>query len=220
MSDLNPVEQEIVEDMLSRRADLSGGVAGLLELHAALVRCYDNAGTFFTCGNGGSHSDAVHIVGELCKSFERVRPVPATIRAKLLELPQGDRLADHLEAGFRAHTLGCNSALKTAIENDNPLRNIAFAQELFALMRPGDVVLALSTSGNAANCGMALSTAKAVGGVTAVLTGPDGGAMGAAGDIIIKAPGDSVKVIQEAHIVLWHTLCLLVEGHYFSERLR
>lgn len=217
MSDLNPVEQEILDGMLSRRGDLSCCVGGLLSLHGALVQCYDDGGTLFTCGNGGSHADAVHIVGELCKSFERVRPVPEAVRGKLLALPYGDTLSEHLEAGFRAHALGCNSALKTAIENDSPVRNIAFAQELLALMRGGDVLLALSTSGTAENCRMALSTARAVGGVTAVLTGPDGGAMGREGDIVLKVPGDSVKEIQEGHIVVWHTLCLLVEGHYFSE---
>ena len=64
---------------------------------------------------------------------------------------------------------------------------------------------------------MALSVAKARGGVTAVLTGSHGGEMAGFADIAIKAPGNSTKVIQEAHAAIWHTLCLLIEARYFSE---
>ena len=112
-------------------------------------------------------------------------------------------------------TLGLNSALKTAIENDCALPNIAFAQELNALMKPGDMLLALSTSGNAVNCLMAMSVAKAKQCTVAVLTGPNGGKMAEHADISIYAPGADTKQIQEAHIVIWHTLCCLIEAHYF-----
>jgi len=217
MLPLLPVEQEILDAMRTRRPDLEPCVAPLLDLHAALVRCYDSGGTLFTCGNGGSNADAMHIVGELCKSFERKRPVPEALRQRLAGLPHGKALAEHLEAGLRAHALGFNGALKTAVENDSPLRDIAFAQELNALVRPADVLLALSTSGNADNCLMAISVAKAHGATAVALTGPKGGKMAEAADLAIKAPGEATKIIQEAHIVLWHTMCLLIEGHYFPE---
>lgn len=217
MITLAPVESAILDAMLQRRPDLALCAPDLLALHEALTRCYDGGGCLFTCGNGGSHTDAIHIVGELCKSFERTRTLPADFAERLRALPGGDALAQHLEAGLPAVALGCNGALKTAIENDSPLRDMAFAQELNALMRPGDVLIALSTSGNAANCLMAMTVAKATGGVAAAITGPKGGKMAAFADIAIKAPGDSTKVVQEAHIVLWHTLCCLVEAHYFPE---
>lgn len=218
MAKLSVVETAVLEEMRARRPDLETCVPDLLALHGALVRCYDAEGGLFTCGNGGSHTDAIHIVGELCKSFERQRPLPDAFSERLRGLPFGEELARHLEAGLPAVALGCNGALKTAVENDSPLRDMAFAQELNALMRPGDVLIALSTSGNAVNCLMAMSVAKAKGGVAAALVGPKGGKMAAVADIVIKAPGDSTKVVQEAHIVLWHTLCCLLEAHYFPTR--
>lgn len=217
MIELNTIEQEILEAMLARRPGLECCVSALLELHDALVTCYDTGGTLFTCGNGGSHADAIHIVGELCKSFERKRPLTESMRQHLEGLPMGSALQAHLEAGLPAITLGLNSALKTAVENDSPQRDIAFAQELNALMRPGDVLLALSTSGNADNCMMALSVARAKGGTGAAMTGPIGGRMAEFADVVIRTPGDSTKAVQEGHAVLWHTTCCLIEAHYFPE---
>ena len=204
--------------MLARRPDLAGCVDSLLALHAALVKAYDGGGQFLVCGNGGSCADAVHIVGELEKSFERKRPVPAEVAKKLKELPFGEELAAYLEVGLPAVALGLNSSLKTAVENDSPVRDIAFAQETYAKVRPGDVVMGISTSGNAGNCLMAMSIAKAMGATVVSMTGPKGGKMAGFADIAIKAPGDSTKVIQEAHLVLYHTFCALIEGHYFPEK--
>lgn len=217
MVQYSPLEQEIMDDMLRRRPDLQCCVESMWQFHDALKKCYDNQGTFFTCGNGGSCTDAQHIVGELCKSFERKRPLKAEIVQTLQSQPLGPELAANLERGLSAVTLGLNSALKTAVENDLPLRDIAFAQELNALIRPGDMLLAISTSGNAQNCLMAMSVAKAYGGVTAVLTGPKGGKMAEYGDIVIRTPGKITKEIQEGHIAIWHTLCCLIEGAYFPE---
>lgn len=217
MKALSLLEREILDDMLKRRPDLAGCVDALTELHGALVRCYDGEGTLFTCGNGGSNADAMHIVGELCKSFERKRPVPLERLEALTDLPFGAELSQHLEAGLRAVALGFNGSLKTAVENDSPMRDIAFAQELNALIRPGDVLIAISTSGNAPNCRMAMSVAKAYGGVAVSLTGPKGGAMAEFAGIALKAPGATTKEIQEAHATLWHTICCLIEAHYFPE---
>ncbi|MCP4645094.1 MAG: SIS domain-containing protein [bacterium] len=217
MPGLNDIEQRIVDDMLARRSDLNECQGALQALHDALVECYDAGRELLLCGNGGSNADAMHIAGELCKSFERKRPVPPDVVEQLQGLPYGEELTQHLEAGLPAVPLGSNGALKTAVENDSPQRDIAFAQEAFALAKPGDVLVAISTSGNAANCLMAMSAVKAVGGTTVSLTGPNGGRMAEAADIAIKAPGDSTKVIQEAHLVLYHTACALIEAHYFPD---
>lgn len=217
MSSLNTLEQMILGGMLGRRPDLETCSQELVQAHEALVKCYDGGGTLFTCGNGGSYADAMHIVGELVKSFEHRRPLSGAFMAALAPLPYGEDLAQHLEAGLPAITLGLNLALKTAVENDSPMRDISFAQELNVMMRPGDVLLAISTSGNAPNCRMALSVAKAKGGTGIAFTGPKGGAMAEFADIVVKTPGDSTKVVQEAHATLWHTLCCLIEAHYFPE---
>jgi D-sedoheptulose 7-phosphate isomerase len=214
---LSPVERAVIDGLRARRPDLEPCLEPLLQLHYQLVDCYDQGRTLYTCGNGGSNADAMHIVGELCKSFERKRPLSEDLKDTLLGLPFGEELAAHLEAGLRGHALGFNGALKTAVENDSPLRDIAFAQELNALVRAGDVLLAISTSGNATNCLMAMSVAKAHGAVAVALTGPKGGKMAEMADLALKAPGDSTKVVQEAHIALWHTMCCLIEAHYFPE---
>lgn len=217
MIQLTHVETTILDGMTARRPDLAVCVDALLQLHEALVRTYDSGGKLLICGNGGSNADAMHIAGELCKSFERKRTLSAEFVSALKPLPFGEELAAHLEAGLAAIPLGFQGSLKTAVENDNPLRDIAFAQEAEALVRPGDTLIGISTSGNAANCLMAMSVAKAKGGTVVSLTGPKGGKMAAFADIAVKAPGDTVKVIQEAHLALYHTMCALIEAHYFPE---
>jgi D-sedoheptulose 7-phosphate isomerase len=218
MTQLTPVQTEILDGMLERRPDLEPCVTPLLKLVEILVACYVRGGTLFTCGNGGSCADALHIAGEMVKSFEAKRPISQELASRLEKQPFGADLAQHLEAGFRCHPLGFSTALTTAIDNDSPMRDIAFAQELSVFMRPGDVLLAISTSGNAANCLMALSVAKAQDGFAAALTGPHGGQMAENADLIIKAPGQTTAIVQESHITLWHTLCLLTEARYFPER--
>lgn len=218
MTALSPLEQEIFDTLATRRPELEVSFDALFELHARLVTLYDAGGTLFICGNGGSHADSIHIAGELCKSFERKRPLPSTLSDSLSGLPWGDELAEHLEAGLAAIPLGVSGALKTAVENDSPLRDIAFAQEVCALAKPGDVLLSISTSGNAPNCLMAQSTATAIGCTTVALTGPHGGKLATHADIAIRAAGESTAHVQEAHISLWHTMCLLIEAHYFPEK--
>lgn len=218
MNELRPLEQGILDEMLARRPDLESCVEVLTTLHQHLVKTYDAGGKLLICGNGGSSADALHIVGELCKSFERKRPISTRMAENLGGLPWGEELAEHLEAGLPAIALGLNPALKTAVENDSPLRDIAFAQEVCAMAKEGDVFIGISTSGNAANCLMALSAARAAGCVTAALTGPQGGSLATHADVAVRAPGDSTKTVQEAHVVLYHTLCLMVEAHYFPEK--
>lgn len=215
MVELSSTEQTILDEMVEQYPDYKAYEPQLLKMHQALVDCFDRGGTLFLCGNGGSFSDAVHIAGELCKSFERKRPIPPQLVEKLQNLPLGKQLGEHLEAGLRAVALGLNGSLKTAIENDSPVRDIAFAQELNVMARKGDVLLSLSTSGQATNCLMAMSTAHAKGCVNLALLGREGGEMLELADEAIIAPGQSTRSIQEAHIVMWHRLCQLIEAHYF-----
>lgn len=214
---LSRAAHEVLDAFRERRATMAPCLDAVLALHAALVRSYNAGGKLLACGNGGSCADAIHIAGELGKSFERKRPLPAPILDRLAALPFGEELGARLEAGLPAISLGLNPALKTATENDIRLEGIAFAQEVVAIGRPGDVLLAISTSGNARNCVMAASAARALGLVTAALTGPDGGALARNVDVAIRAPGESVKDIQEAHVGLYHLVCALIEAHYFPD---
>ncbi len=217
MAELTAAEQDILDGLLALRPDLAQCRDALLEVHAALVQAYDAGHKLLVCGNGGSFADALHIAGELCKSFLRKRPVPPEMAANLEGLPCGKELAQHLEAGLPAIALGANGALKSAAENDSPLHGIAFAQEAYALAKKGDVFIAISTSGSSANCVMAQSVAKAAGCTTVALTGPGGGKLAEHADIAIKAPGKLTPTVQEAHVCLYHAMCAMIEVHYFPE---
>ena len=104
-------------------------------------------------------ADALHISGELLKSYARRRALPERLREKLADQPEGELLARNLEPGLRAVVLGANAALSSAVANDMPDRDVGYAQELLALARPGDMLFGISTSGNARNVAYAAQTA-------------------------------------------------------------
>jgi D-sedoheptulose 7-phosphate isomerase len=213
----HPEVSDILDDLLVRRPHLAALALPLMRLHAALVRCYDQGGTFFLCGNGGSYGDSLHIVGELLKSFERMRTLTAEQKAAFAGLPDGEVLANSLEQGLRGYALGNSGPLATAVQNDIDLRDIHFAQDLYAMARPGDVVMGISTSGNADNCSYALQVGKALGMTTVALTGSKvgGGKMGEIADILIMAEGSVTKLIQEDHFPTYHAMCAMIEAQYF-----
>lgn len=215
---LSEIEISILNELFSRKSELASIRDSIIKAFLEIVDCYNKNGTLFTCGNGGSFADAIHIAGELMKSFERKRPLDESLVEKLSKEFEGSVLVKYLESGLRAVPLGLNPSLKTAIENDIPLKDIAFAQELNVLIRPGDVLLAISTSGNAKNCLYAMSVAKAKSGRTIAFTGPNGGQMAQYADVAIRVPGDSTKIIQEYHQSVWHTLCAMIEVHFFPEK--
>jgi len=173
-------------------------------------------GTLFLCGNGGSFGDALHISGELLKSFVLPRPLSPTLRARLLATPEGAALADHLQAGLRAHVLGNNAALGSAVANDIALPGIGLAQELVALARPGDVLLGISTSGRSRNIVYAATAARALGLPVISLTGQADNPLAALADVALRAPAGETYLVQELHLAIYHRLCLLLEAHFFS----
>ena len=158
-----PSAEPVLRQMIDRYTELHGCVPDLVQAFETLMRSFQDSGTLFICGNGGSMSDALHIAGELDKSFRHPRGLSEEQRRRLLEQPEGRALADHLQQGLRTIPLGTNPALMSAIANDNPLRDIGYAQELYSLGRPGDVLIAISTSGKAQNVRYAASVAHALG---------------------------------------------------------
>lgn len=138
------------------------------------------------CGNGGSAADSEHIVGELMKSFLVRRPVPEKFVESLSAYgSEGAALADGLEAGLPAISLCGHPALSTAFLNDAE-PTMTFAQQTAALGREGDVLLAISTSGNSRNCVLAAITAKAAGMHTVALTGEKSSRLSEIADITVR----------------------------------
>jgi D-sedoheptulose 7-phosphate isomerase len=213
----HPDVVEIIIDFMERMPLLKPTVENLIKSYMLMVDCFDRGGKLFICGNGGSFADSLHISGELMKSFQRNRKLKQQDREKFLDSPEGEVLADALEYGLPVIVLGLNHSLKSAIENDIAVPNIGFAQELFALGKKDDVLLGISTSGNAQNVIYAMTTAKVIGIATIGLTGELGGELARIVDVPIQVPGNSTHRIQELHLHVYHTLCAIVEAHYFKE---
>jgi D-sedoheptulose 7-phosphate isomerase len=141
-------------------------------------------------GNGGSAADAQHWAGELVSRFYYDRP------------------------GLAAIALTTDTSILTAIGNDYGY-DYVFARQIEALGRPGDVFLAISTSGNSKNILRAISAAKERGIVVIGLTGQGGGAMADECDLCIRVPSSETPRIQEGHEFIGHTICALIEARIF-----
>ena len=143
------------------------------------------------CGNGGSAADAQHLVAEFVSRLTVDRPA------------------------LRAVALTTDTSILTAIGNDYSYDNV-FERQVEALGNRGDVLLAISTSGNSKNCVKALTLAKQMGIYTVAYTGNNGGAMSALADINVIIPSDTTMNIQESHLALEHIFCMVVERFYFG----
>ena len=141
----------------------------------------------FTCGNGGSAADAQHIAGELVGRFRRKKI-----------------------SGYRAVSLTVNSSVVTALANDYSWEEV-FSRQLDSMAAPGDVLLALSTSGNSPNTVKALEKAVELGMIPLVFSGGEGGKMSLLAREAFIVPDEDFARIQEIHMTVGHILCGLVE---------
>ena len=159
-----------------------------IEIIKSIVnKTIQNNNKILVCGNGGSASDSNHIVAEFVGKFERKRPP------------------------YNALSLTSNVALITAIGNDFGFEHI-FSRQIEAIGHEGDVLIAISTSGNSKNVIRGINVAKKKGIYVIVLTGKSGGEMIELGDINICIPSDDTQRIQEGHLMVEHILCEYVEA--------
>jgi len=154
------------------------------------ILAFKNDKKMLLCGNGGSASDAQHIAAELSGRFYKDRPP------------------------LYAEALHVNSSYITAVANDYGYEE-TFARMVEAAGRKGDILLGISTSGNSPNVIKAIKKAKDIGMLTVGFTGIHGGKMKGICDIIIKVPSDDTPRIQEAHILIGHIICQLIEEELF-----
>lgn len=207
----------ILDDFCIRNPELKGVVPSMAQAYLSIAKSLVAGGTLYLCGNGGSMADALHMSGEMLKSYLIERPLDEEQKVSLSKQPYGDILAEKLEKGLRVAVLGINVVLTSAVGNDNSERNMEYAQHLWAMARPGDVVMGISTSGNAKNVCYAISAGKGLGLSTIALTGRDGGQLALYTDIAIRVPETRTDRIQEQHVKVYHCLCEMLEMEFFGD---
>ena len=179
-----------------------------------LSASFRQEGKLLVMGNGGSSADAEHFCGELTKGFLSKRKLSANQRQKFDLIDP--KLADNLQNGLSAFSLGVAHSLISAFSNDvDP--TYVYAQQIFIQAKARDVVFAISTSGNSKNVVEGLKVAKAMGLKTIALTGPADSALSKLADVTIKVPGNIVYEIQELHLPIYHGLCIELEQEFFGE---
>ena len=175
-----------------------------------MLSCYKASGKVLVCGNGGSDADADHIVGELLNKFKKKRKLDPTIAA---QLPA--ELTDKLVGALPAMSLVSMSTTLSSISNDSNW-DVAFAQQVYGLGSKGDVLIAISTSGDSTNCLIAALVAHAKGIHIIALTGKDGGKLTPLSDVSIRVPETETFKIQELHLPIYHALCSDPEDALFN----
>ena len=186
--------QETIKAQLKESSDnlrLLADAAPSIEVAARLlVKALQNKKKLVAFGNGGSSADAQHLTAELSGRFEKNRPA----------LP--------------AVALTTNASAVTAIANDYSYKEI-FSRQLENFVHEGDVVVAISTSGNSENVLEGAREAKKAGAVVIAWTGMGGGKLKALADVCLEVPSRRTSRIQEGHLAILHTLCAIIEDELF-----
>ena len=205
-----------LEELVERYPVLDVVKDDVRKAYELLEACYEQGGKLLIAGNGGSCADAEHIVGELMKGFVKRREVSDSFAECLRNADEvrGAELAEKLQGGFPAIALTGHAGLSTAYLNDVD-GDLIFAQQTYGYGRPGDVLIGISTSGNAKNVMYAMTVAKALGMKTIGLTGKDGGALKREADVSVVVPETETFKIQELHLPVYHALCLMLEERFF-----
>ena len=206
-----------LENLIKRYPKLEACRLTLEESLAAMIKSVENDGTLFFCGNGGSASDSEHIVGELLKDFMIKRPLELADKAFLKNEfgEDGEYLSKYMQQGIKSIALTGHPSFTSAIANDVHA-DLCFAQQLHTLGRKGDVLTAISTSGNSKNVLHAARIARLKNIKVIALSGKNGGKLADLADLSIIVPEESVPFIQELHLPIYHWLCIELEKHFFG----
>jgi Phosphoheptose isomerase len=210
----------IIEELIIRYNILEVCKNDILSALEMLIDIYKNNKKLLVAGNGGSAADAQHMVGELMKAFVLPRKLSISKQLEIKNMfPQDSHyLINNLQNAFSAISLLGENSLTSAYSNDKA-SNLVFAQQIFGLGNPGDVFLAISTSGNSENIIYACEVAKVQKMKVIGLTGETGGKMKKLCDIVICVPSNITFKIQEYHLPIYHALCLALENEFFGDEI-
>ena len=179
-------KKKILKELVSRYPALAEIEENIERAADLLIETYRNGGKVLICGSGGSAADAQHLAAELTGRYEMDRP------------------------GMAGLALTTDTSALTAISNDYGYERV-FARQVEALGRPGDVLVAISTSGNSPNVVAAAETARKLGVKTVALAGAGGGKLASVCDVVLAVPATRASHVQEMHIAVGHMICGLVE---------
>lgn len=192
--DISEIKRIIEDSIATKQAIVSGQtlMQTASKIADAITACYRNGGKVLFCGNGGSAADAQHLAAELSGRFYFDRPP------------------------LDAEALHVNSSYVTAVANDYTYDEI-YSRYVNGVGKKGDVLIGISTSGNSENILRALKVAKSKEMVTVAMTGESGGKMKDVVDFLLNVPSTDTPRIQEAHIMLGHIFCQIVEEDLFGK---
>ncbi len=188
----NKIKDLFADSIRVKEQFISQYASLIKEVSELIVSSFRNGNKLLLMGNGGSSSDASHIAGEFVNRFQKDRP----------PLP--------------AIALNTDMAVITSIGNDYGF-NLVFSRQVETLAKEGDIVIAISTSGNSPNVIAAAETARKMGITTIGLTGGNGGKLSPLVDYAFVVPSKATPRIQEVHITLGHVICQVVEDAMFGE---
>lgn len=185
MNLIDRIRGQFADSVAAKQAAMAAMAAPIAAAAEAMTATLRAGGKIMACGNGGSAADAQHFAAELLNRFEMER------------------------APLAAVALTTDTSTLTSIANDYHY-DLVFAKQVLALGRPGDVLLAISTSGNSPNVLAAMQAAQSKGVRVVALTGKEGGKMATAlkpDDLHLCVPADRTARIQEVHLLVLHCLC-------------
>ena len=207
-------DAKYINGLVRRYPELDCVTADICEAFGKMLECYRMGGKLLICGNGGSAADSEHISGELLKGFMSKRE-PEGEELEKLTAALGES-AKKLQRGIPAIPLTSLTSALSAFANDvEP--ELVFAQLIYALGKPGDVLICISTSGNSKNVVAAARVARELGITTVALTGQGGGALGAICDVTVAAPETETYKVQEYHLPIYHAICAELERILFQK---
>ena len=215
---MKETSRSILDRLGEQYPALSSCMDDICEMAERICQCYRRGGKLLICGNGGSASDALHIVGELMKSFVLPREIDRQLEQTLMMGNDEDAsyICENLQGALPAIALVSEAALTTAYSND-VAPDMMFAQQVLGYGVAGDVLLGISTSGNSRNVILAAKVARAKGLQTLSLTGMGGGKLKAVSDVTVAVPERETYRVQELHLPVYHALCLAIEEEFFGK---
>lgn len=216
MVSLERSSNAIINDLLKRYPSLDGIKDDIINTILTMLNAVKNNKKILICGNGGSSSDSNHIVGELMKSFIFKRNIDNVFYEKLQKSfpDEAEYYLNNLEGTIRSISLTSQTALMTAYANDKE-PDLIFAQQVYGYGDEGDILLALSTSGNSENVVHAAKVAKTLDLKVLSLTGESESELSKLSDITIKVPEIKTFKVQELHLPIYHCLCMVLENELF-----